>query len=269
MHHYFQTLFFIVKKRHGRFNLLKAYLKIILRAHWYHKVLRFFDNGRNAYFDIVLLGMSIRFFSYPSLLHLFEEIFIKEIYFFESLNNTPFIIDCGSNIGLSVLYFKKKYPASLIIAFEPDNESFDLLSHNVESNYLSGITLKKAGLSAVSSDRIFFKTKNENGSVNNSLFKSGQHDASVVIKSELLSDHISQPVDFLKIDTEGAEGEILQDLFSSGKINMISQIFIEYHQQCDTSLAELEKGMIEYGFKSYLPDAGVQKSVQIIYKRGA
>src|SRR5215467_10621072 len=36
--------------------------------------------------------------------------FIHGIYHFESENQTPFIIDGGSNVGISILYFKRLYP---------------------------------------------------------------------------------------------------------------------------------------------------------------
>jgi FkbM family methyltransferase len=40
---------------------------------------------------------------------------------------SPYIIDAGANIGLSIIYFKKKYPNSKIVAFEPDKLIFNIL----------------------------------------------------------------------------------------------------------------------------------------------
>ncbi|HJS54352.1 MAG TPA: hypothetical protein VJ765_07410, partial [Chitinophagaceae bacterium] len=50
----------------------------------------------------------------------YEEIFKRENYKVAFSNNKPFIIDCGSSIRLSIIYFKTSYPQSKIIAFEPD-----------------------------------------------------------------------------------------------------------------------------------------------------
>ena len=61
------------------------------------------------------------------------EIFKENIYFFEANNEKPLIIDCGSYIGTSILFFKIHYPDSRIISFEPDEENFKILSDNILS----------------------------------------------------------------------------------------------------------------------------------------
>src|SRR5262245_6977657 len=55
-----------------------------------------------------------------SFVYMFEEIFAKASYSFHSDTDRPLIFDCGSNIGMSVLFFKKLYPTARITAFEPD-----------------------------------------------------------------------------------------------------------------------------------------------------
>jgi len=42
----------------------------------------------------------------------------------------PLIVDCGANIGLSVLWFAHRYPKARIVAVEPDTANFDLLQLN-------------------------------------------------------------------------------------------------------------------------------------------
>ncbi len=64
-------------------------------------------------------------------LHGLNEIFVEEVYRFQSDTNTPLIIDCGSNIGLSIIYFKRLFPEAKIIGFEPDNEIFKILENNI------------------------------------------------------------------------------------------------------------------------------------------
>jgi FkbM family methyltransferase len=43
----------------------------------------------------------------------------------------PVIIDCGGNIGLSVLYFKYLFPNSVITVFEPSPPVFEILKENI------------------------------------------------------------------------------------------------------------------------------------------
>ncbi len=44
-----------------------------------------------------------------------------------------------------------------------------------------------------------------------------------------LSEYINGEIDILKLDIEGSEGEVLEELASSGKLPLIKNIFIEYH----------------------------------------
>jgi hypothetical protein len=71
-----------------------------------------------------LMDYTISFCGRASFLYLFEEIFAKASYLFHSDTDRPLIFDCGSNIGMSVLFFKKLYPAARITAFEPDPRTY-------------------------------------------------------------------------------------------------------------------------------------------------
>jgi len=71
-----------------------------------------------------------------------SEIFTSDLYYFETENSTPFIIDAGAHIGLVTLYFKKNYPDSEIIAIEPNPESFEILENNMYENQIDGISTR-------------------------------------------------------------------------------------------------------------------------------
>src|SRR5688500_1422830 len=78
-----------------------------------------------------LAGRRIEFPDGPSFAAMYDEIFRNEIYRFVSDSANPFVIDCGANIGISILYFKQVYPACRILAFEPDPAIFTYLSKNI------------------------------------------------------------------------------------------------------------------------------------------
>ena len=59
-----------------------------------------------------------------------REIFLDEIYRFQSDKKDPVIIDCGSNYGTSIVYFKQLYPDSKIIGVEADPNIFEILKNN-------------------------------------------------------------------------------------------------------------------------------------------
>ena len=46
--------------------------------------------------------------------------------------DTPLIIDCGGNIGLSSIYFAKMFPKAQIIVLEPEKNNFSILLKNIE-----------------------------------------------------------------------------------------------------------------------------------------
>src|SRR6516225_8876972 len=53
---------------------------------------------------INFLGYTISFLGESQFRYLFDEIFMQTSYFFETDNPSPLIFDCGSNIGMSVLF---------------------------------------------------------------------------------------------------------------------------------------------------------------------
>jgi FkbM family methyltransferase len=148
--------------------------------------------------------------------------FIQRIYHFEAARPDPLIIDGGSNIGMSILYFKSVYPAARIIGFEPDPDIFALLQENVTRNKLDNVTLINAGLSAESGTATFIKDDKAGGQV-------GEGKDSITVKVERLSKWLSDPVDFLKLNIEGEELPVLREVAASGKLDNVRELVLEYH----------------------------------------
>jgi precorrin-6B methylase 2 len=76
-----------------------------------------------------------------SFLTTYIELFENQIYKFNSSQKDLLILDCGANIGLSVIYFKRLYPNSKIIAFEADPNIFNVLQENVKSFNFKNVEL--------------------------------------------------------------------------------------------------------------------------------
>ncbi len=159
---------------------------------------------------------------------LYKDIFIKCSYHFEAVRPDPLILDCGSNIGISILYFKHLYPRSRIVGFEPDAEIFPYLQENVAGNRLKDVKLVKAALSQQEGLIEFFS----DGKYGSSLSEQLCADTSVSwkrcrVSSVRLRDYLREPVDFLKMNIEGAEYEVLED--SEDLLGQVREIIIEYH----------------------------------------
>jgi FkbM family methyltransferase len=186
-------------------------------------------------------------FWFPNLsrfIYLLTEIFLKQDYFFTSAKPDPVIIDCGSNIGVSILYFKRKYPRARVTGFEPDPAIFGFLQKNVAANKWSDVTLHNCALSDREGETELFCESNLAGSLRGSLRKdrTQQDVESKTVKTVLLSNYVRGDVDFLKIDIEGMEMAVIEDLEREGKLSRVREMAIEYHHHVpagDDSLSRL------------------------------
>tara|TARA_Y100000310_G_scaffold324997_1_gene387765 strand:+ start:3743 stop:4588 length:846 start_codon:yes stop_codon:yes gene_type:complete len=174
------------------------------------------------------LGYKFKFKNYKYFVPLIQEVFIHSIYKPNLTKKTPFIVDCGGNIGISVIFFKYLYPDAKIIVFEPDRTSFDLLTKNIKSNNLSNVTLINKALSK-KKGKIKFYTRPHTALGLSSIIYSQLNNKCTIIDSVLLSDFIKEPVDLLKLDVEGAEEQVIEDLHENNKLQLINELICEYH----------------------------------------
>ena len=186
--------------------------------------------------DIEILNYKISSYDMDSINLLFQEIFICQQYFFETKLKTPFIIDCGSHIGMSIIYFKALYPQSQILAFEPAPNNFKFLSKNVKENNLENIILMNKAVSNEEGKMTFYG----DDSLTSSLFRE-QGGKEIEIEVTKLSNFIDRTVDFLKIDIEGAESLVLENLAAENKLIMVRQMIIEYHHHIIKDVDVLSK----------------------------
>ena len=226
----FFKVFVILKKDKSRLPLLKR-VHIIL---WYLKF-TFKDLFLERFLKKKIksekfLSYSVCFFSYSSFRNLFVEIFVLQQYYFKTVKQNPYIIDCGANIGMSVLFFKFLYPGSNIIAFEPDENSFALLKENIKNNKLSGVKIYNLALLNKKGEVTLYVNK-LNNSVNTVIKGIFKKEELIIkkVRSEILSSFISCQVDLLKIDVEGSEDMIMLELAKKNALKFVKDMVVEYH----------------------------------------
>jgi len=180
-----------------------------------------------------LLTARFKYSKRASLHGMFSEIFIDQNYYFPATAEAISIIDCGTNIGVSLLYFRTQAPNAQIIAFEPNPHTFALVSQNVAANNLQ-VTLHNVGLGSHSQAMTFFTDVRDLASQSASTTKQLETKKNyqlteLKVQLEPLSNYLTKPVDILKLDIEGAEGEVIAELAAADKLRLIKKMFIEYH----------------------------------------
>jgi len=191
-----------------------------------------------------IAGITFSYLNEISFRTLYNEIFKVNEYKFSARTASPLILDCGANIGMSVLYFKKLYPRSRVIAFEPHPETFKLLERNVQQNNLRDVQLVNAAIGDSTGEMEFYVNDD---AVHWSLSDTGIPNAyagpagwkTITVPKVQLSSYISEPIDYLKLDIEGMEEIVLREI--EERLSYITEIRMEFHSQVANPENNLER----------------------------
>lgn len=183
-----------------------------------------------------------------------KEIFGDEIYKFQTNNKKPVVIDCGSNVGVSVAYFYRLYNNCEIYAFEADPHIYQYLEKNIYQNNIRNVIMYNKAVWIDNSVVYFSSDGADGGCIRNN---SDSKVESICLREFIESKEI---VDFLKIDIEGAENQVIIDCKDS--LSNVQNIFIEYHQRYDASqnLGSILNILRDAGFRIYLENITKHKS---------
>ena len=223
---------YLFKSKHTKINKLKIlmlWIKINFKYLFVSKIITLKKEK--------IMNYKINTFEYNTIRHLFEEIFLRNEYFFKDKNKKKIIFDCGANIGLSTIFFKWLYPESEIYAFEPDNRSFELLKKNIQQNNLKNVHLINKAITGqegkvdfyyniYSPGSLVMSTKKERLKDNKHKKKVDSIQLSKFIKKEKIS-----RINYAKIDIEGSEKELIKDLEKNKCLKIIDKYNIEYHHK--------------------------------------
>ena len=232
----------------GRGRIFWLYLKLVAKL--YGSSL----SPHGDFSEENVLDAHMQVLDYRAFVDVFSEIFVRRDYFFESSSRTPTILDCGSNIGMSVLFFKRLYPNSRVIAFEPDRETFDVLQVNVRKNQWKHVELYNKAVYPADGTTNFYTDPAHAGSLAMSTARErfpGRAVACQKVETVRLSPFIQGEVDLVKMDIEGAEGPVMQELANAGKLKWIKEIFVEYHHHLnplEDHLSQMLRLFEENGF---------------------
>lgn len=233
---------------------IRKKIRRIRQTPWENKLDSLLDYPRFTSGYINVFGKPFKFNDSHSFIVTYREIFQVELYKFSPSYNKKIILDCGANMGLSVLYFAKNYPSHKIIAFEPDPKIFEILKENVQAFQLSNVEIHQKAVWDKEETISFFTDNGMGGRVNTAFLEQKP----TLIGTVVLKDYLTDNVDFLKIDIEGAEDTVLRD--AQHKLSLVNNIFFEYHNDIHKPqrLHELLKLVSDNGFIYYIKESGIR-----------
>ena len=178
------------------------------------------------------------------------EIFVQKAYEFETERDDPIIVDCGGNIGLSTIWFKHRYPKGQVTVFEADPIIAEVLSANLLALGLADVQVVKSAVWTEAGRVAYTSDRADSGRIDP---EHGQQ----FVDAVRLADCITQPVDLLKLDIEGAEYPVVRDLCITGTISRVRRLICEIHGRQNDSLAleALLRQLAEHGFSFTLAGA--------------
>ena len=139
-----------------------------------------------------------------------QDIFVKQCLDFQSGIDAPRILDCGANVGLASLYFKRRYPRARITAFEADPSLAAMAEANLRTNGADDAEVVPAALWTTNGQLTFRCEGSDSGMIGS--LPGAIDGRGTVVHAQRLRDVLEAgPVDLLKLDIEGAEDAVLAD----------------------------------------------------------
>lgn len=135
----------------------------------------------------------------------------------------------GFQSGLRVM---RRFPKARIVAFEPDPENFRLLETNVAMNGFENVELLNLAVSSRRGTARFFgdfDAATPMSSANSLRREWGtqRSERSIVVSTVPLADYITGPIDYLKLDIEGAETEVVRSI--AQRLHLVRALGLEFH----------------------------------------
>src|SRR4029077_11336648 len=168
------------------------------------------------------------------------------------LKRPKVIMDVGAHFGESALEYTSRFPAAKIFAFEPEAKNFQSLVSNVAG--FSQISCVKAAMGDRAGRAPIYGSSNSQAYSLKSRPKLGYlEEVDVTTIDRFLFEKHLESVDFLKVDTEGHEMEVLEgakNSLASGKIAVIfTEATLDAHDEEHTQLWDIQAFLDGRGFK--------------------
>lgn len=157
------------------------------------------------------------------------------LYLKKFLNKNSVVLDIGANTGHHSLFFSRF--ARQVYAFEPYDKLFYKLSHRMEQNGVKNVEAYNFGLGKENKESEFFASRGTNEGVGSFIPSSDKVAIGklVVKNGDEFASNLKEKIDFIKIDVEGMETEVLVGLKQTIKKNK-PVLFVEMTPEAQAEL---------------------------------
>lgn len=209
--------------------------------------------------------------------HILNEIFVRDDYTFIS-NSKAIVIDIGANVGITSLFFSLFDYVDKIYGFEPVKDTFEQAQYNLILNAKIHKVewIKNIGLGRNSRKELFLFDKYCKGNTglrgksspsyannDNAREREVQIEEATLEISKIIKEKKGRKV-IVKMDCEGGEYEILENLYETGMINQIDVLLLEWHDKGSQIIEEI---LLNSGFDFFLRDLGSIAGMIYAYKK--
>ncbi|HIO04100.1 MAG TPA: FkbM family methyltransferase [Gammaproteobacteria bacterium] len=185
------------------------------------------------------LSLPFKFIFEKNDLHFIAENIVFDQYFFSRFKDAGVkfrnVVDLGAHIGSFSAAVSSKNPNTNFYTIEQNRENFDLLEINCENSMeysgrkniqlINGIVKGKRDISLI-------KNNDNNTGGHEIIFgEKGDHNYSgeIYTLKELINKYSLDQIDFLKMDIEGSEYDVLEQAYEDGAIEKVAILSMEYH----------------------------------------
>lgn len=165
------------------------------------------------------------------------------------------IIDIGAHVGMFSVYCAVLNPKMEIFAYEPDDRNFAAMKENLKLNNVRNVKMKNVAIGGTSGERTLFLSRDSH---NHSIlsaeaagdFSGEEKIVNVVTLERILEQNRLAKVSLVKMDCEGAEFEILENL-SAEVFDVVENFYVECHRYTyEMNPARLVEIFKKHGFKT-------------------
>ncbi len=174
------------------------------------------------------------------------------------INNSSVIFDIGANIGLHTVHYASLAKQGVVYAFEPSKYTYQILQKNSEQ--FDNIITSNFAIAKQNSISDFYESENDalSGLKNTNRAPIRSKTKTLTIKGDVFCELFNiNKVDFIKIDVEGLETDVLESFENTIKLNK-PVIFCEIYKGTNSNDDPLKtiNYLIELGYSAFVLSKG-------------